>query len=198
MTERPDAYWDELGVAWSAIRPDATVIARRLEARLRRQSLLIAIGLVVGLPASVAGVILGAFTIWTGATTGAWHFVARGTAIVLISLLTAGAAATLLPVRASDMARSLSDMLELTSARARRALLIVRLGLCACGVAAALGLAGAAIRTRLSGPPRLSPAIDVLVLAAFAAGLYLYGRRTRANLEKLRALAHALTSNGDE
>jgi hypothetical protein len=198
MNERPDAYWDELGVAWSAIRPDENVIARRLEARLRHQSRLITLGFVVAVPLSVAGLVLGVFTIWTGATAGVWHFVARGTTIAVVSLLVAGAAATLLPVRASDMARSLSDMLELAAARARRALLVVRLGFWACGITAVLGMAGAVIRTRFTGPPLLSPAIDVLILAVFAAGLYLYGRHTRTKLARLRVLAHTLAPHGDE
>jgi len=198
MTERPDAYWDELGVAWSAICPDVNVIARRFESRLRRQSRLIAIALVAAVPVIIAGLLLGAFTIWAGAAAGAWNFVARGIAIVVVSLLAGAGAAALLPVRGSDMARSLAEMLELAAARARRALLIVRLGLCACGVAAALGVAGTLIRTRLSGPPLLPPAIDLLILAAFAAGLYLYGRRTKANLEKLRVLAHTLAPRGEE
>src|SRR4029078_2476037 len=42
MTAPRDAYWDELGIAWCAIKPEVNVIAPRLKARLRRQSLLIA------------------------------------------------------------------------------------------------------------------------------------------------------------
>jgi hypothetical protein len=198
MSEPSNDYWDEIGKEWSAIRPDAKVIAQRLEPRLRRQSLLIAIALAAAVPLIAAGLILAAWTIWAGATGGAWNFVTRGIAIAAVSLLAAAGTAALLPVRASDLTRSLAAMLELAAARARRVLLIVRLALWACGIAAALGVAGALIRTRLAEPPRVSPAIDVAILAAVAAALYFYGRRTRASLERLQSLAQALASDGED
>jgi hypothetical protein len=196
MTTREDAYWDELGVTWTAIDPDIGVIASRLKARLRRQSLLIGAGVILGLILTVAALALGSYTIWIGVATGAWNFVARGIAIGVIALLLARGVTVLLPVRASGGARSLSDMLDLAIARAHRTLAIVRLGFSASVIAAVFGLLGTAIRTHLTRPPRLSPMVDLLILAALALGLHFYGRQVKATAEKLRALKHAVAKNG--
>ena len=198
MTARRDTYWDELGVAWSAIDPKIDVIAPRLERRLRRQSLLINAGLVVGFLVSFAGLVLGAFTIWIGATTGTWNFVTRGMAIAVISMMLGRAVATLLPVRASDAARSLSEMLDFAIRRAERTIAVVGVGLYACLVAAVLGLLGTAIRSYLTTPPRVSPVIDLLVLAVLAAWLFFYQRRMQVTAEKLRAVQNALAAQGSE
>jgi hypothetical protein len=196
MTTPDDAYWDELGVAWRALNPDTGVIAPRLRARLRRQSLLILVGVVAGLPLSVAGVLLGAFTIWRGWSTGTVNFITRGIAIGAMSVLLAMAVSVLLPVRASEAARAVSNMIDLAIARAQRTLITIRLGMYACVVAAVLGLAGTAIRTSLAGPPRLSPVVDVAVLAIVALSLFIGAGRVRISLAKLRALKHALGTDG--
>ena len=197
MTPHKDAYWDELGVAWRALNPDTDVIAPRLTARLRRQSLLISVGLVVGLPLSAAGVLLGVLTVWRGWSTGPWNFIPRGIAIAAMSVLLATAASVLLQVRASDAARAVSDMIDLAIARAQRTLLTIRLGFCACIVAAVFGLVGTAIRMYLTGPPRLSPVVDMAVLAIVTLGLFLLTRHTRTSLAKLSALKHALGVDGE-
>jgi len=196
VTTSRDAYWDELGIAWCAIKPEVNVIAPRLKARLRRQSLLITAGLVIGLPFSAAGLLLGALTIWTGLTTGTWNFVTRGLAIGVISAIVAIAVSLLLPVRASEAARSLSEMIELAIARAQRTLAMIRLGFYACAVAVVFGLIGTAIRAYLASPPRMSPVVDLAVLGVFALGLFLCSRRVRVNLEKLRYLKRALAVDG--
>jgi hypothetical protein len=196
MTTPRDAYWDELGIAWCAIKPEVNVIAPRLKARLRRQSLLITAGLVIGLPFSAAGLLLGALTIWTGLTTGTWNFVTRGLAIGVISAIVAIAVSLLLPVRASEAARALSEMIELAIARAQRTLAMIRLGFYACAVAVVFGLIGTAIRAYLASPPRMSPVVDLAVLGVFALGLFLCSRRVRVNLEKLRYLKRALAVDG--
>ena len=59
MTTPRDAYWDELGIAWCAIEPEVNAMTPRLEARLRRQSLLITAVLILGLPLIVAGMLVG-------------------------------------------------------------------------------------------------------------------------------------------
>jgi uncharacterized protein YacL len=196
VTAPDDGYWDDLGVAWRAINPDITVIVPRLEARLRRQSVLIRSALVVGLPLSVIGLGLGVFTIWRGWTTGAWNFVTRGSAIVAIAILLAAVMSSLLPVRAGDAARAVSDMLDLAIARAQRTVIAIRLGLIAGAVAAAMGLAGTAIRSQLNGPPRMSPVVDVVLLAMCAIGLFAWRRDILRRLEQLRALKRALDANG--
>ena len=192
MTTPRDAYWDELGVAWRAFNPDITVIAPRLTARLRRQSFLITAGLVTGLPLSAVGLLLGAFTIWSGWAQGTWNFVTRGIAISAISVMLAIALSWLLPVRKSDATKAVSEMIDLAIARAERTLVAIRLGFYACFVAVVFGLAGTAIRTYLTRPPRMSPVLDLAVLAMLALGLFLCSRQIKIRLEKLRALKHAL------
>jgi hypothetical protein len=192
MTTRDDAYWDELGVEWRAVNPDPDVIGPRLKSRLRRQSLLIRVGLITGLLLSAGGVILSLITISMGWTTGTWNFVTRGIAIGAISGLLTMAVSVLLPVRGSDAARAVSDLLDLAIARAQRTLVTIRLGFYACIVAAVFGLVGAAIRTHLTRPPRLLPVVDVTVVATVTLGLFLWARHTRTSLAKLRALKHAL------
>jgi hypothetical protein len=196
MTTHRDAYWDELGVAWCAINPEINVIAPRLKARLRRQSLLITAGLVTGLPVSAAGLFLGVLTIRSGWMTGTWNFVTRGIAIGAISVILAIAVSLLLPVRASNAARALSEMIDLAIARTQRTLVTIRLGFYACAVAAVFGLVGTAIRAYLTRPPRMSAVADLVVLAIFALGLFLFGRHTRVNLAKLKHLKHALAVDG--
>lgn len=196
MTTPRDAYWDELGIAWRAIEPELAILAPRIKARLRRQSWSITAVLIIGLPLSAAGFVLGAFTIWSGLATGTWNFVTRGVAIGLMSSMAAIALSMLLPVRASDAAGKLSEMLDLAIARAQRVLATIRLGYYACAIAAVFGLMGAATRTYLTRPPQLSPAVDLAVLAIFALGLFLWGRRVRVNLEKLRYLKRVLAVEG--
>lgn len=187
-----DAYWDELGVAWCAINPDINVIAPRLKARLRRQSLLIMAALVTGAPLSAAGLLLGVLTIWSGWTTGTWNFVTRGIAIGAVSVILAIAVSLLLPLRAGDAARAVSEMIDLAIARARRTLVTIRLGFFACAVAAVFGLAGTVIRIYRAGPPQFSPVVDLAVLVMFALGLLLCERHIRRTLKQLCALKHAL------
>jgi hypothetical protein len=196
MTTPPDAYWDELGVAWCAINPEINVIMPRLQSRLRRQSVLIMASIVIGLPLSVAGIVLGLGTIWIGWTTGTWNFVTRGVAIVAISIILSIAISSLLRVRASGDARALSEMIDLAIARAERTLIAIRLGFYACAVATVLGLLGTAIRTSLNRLPALSPIVDLAVLAIFALGLFLCGRQARINLARFRYLKRALASDG--
>ena len=88
-------------------------------------------------------------------------------------------------------------MIDLAIARAQRTLFMIRLGLYACAIAALSGLVGTAIRTNLAGPPRMSPVVDVALLVMVAMGLFFYGRHIRVDLEKLRALKHALAMDGE-
>jgi hypothetical protein len=70
------------------------------------------------------------------------------------------------------------------------------LGLVACTVAAVLGAAGAAIRTRMSGPPALSPLVDLLILGAIALALFLWARHGKGELAKFRYLQRQLAQAG--
>lgn len=196
MTTPPDPFWDELGVAWAAINPDIAVIMPRLQSRLRRHSILITASLILGLPLSLGGFLLGIYTLWIGWTTGASNFVTRGISLVAIATILSFAMSSLLRVRAGGDSLALSEMLDLAIARAQKTLVAIWLGICACGVAALLGLVGTAMRTRLSGPPALSPLIDLAILAILALGLFFYGRRISGDLAKYRYLKGALVTDG--
>lgn len=190
-----DVYWDELGVAWRAIDPYIERILPSLQLRLRRQSLIIATALVLGIPLCTAGIILGAITIWRGWTTGTWNFVTRGIAIALISALLIRALVLFLPLRAGTNTRSLSDMLDIASARIRRTLLLIRLALIACAIAAVFGIVGTTIRIRAGSVPHLSPTIDLIIIALIVLCLWLYGRRTSADGRKFDYLKRILGTN---
>ena len=197
MTESSDAYWDELGVVWCAIDPDVRVIAPRLGARLRRQSRWITAGLVLGLPLGAAGVLLGVATTWSGWHSGAWNFVTRGIAIIAMSAILTFAVSSLLPVRSEGATGGLSEMINLAIGRAQRTLVLIRAGFYACVIAAVFGLVGTAIRTHLAAPPRMSPIVDLAVLALVALALWLCGRQIKLELWKYRTLRDALEVKGE-
>ncbi|MGH9688535.1 MAG: hypothetical protein ACRD5K_15740 [Candidatus Acidiferrales bacterium] len=190
-----DAYWDDLGIAWRAIDSDLERVTPRLQARLRRQSFAIATALVFGIPLAGAGLVLGAFTIWRGWTMSTWNFVTRGIAIILISALLIRALASFLPYRAHADIRTLSEMLDIASARIRRTLFVIRTAIAACAIASVFGVIGAVIRTRAGSPPRLSPIIDLIIVALIVFSLWLYGRRLSAERGKFDYLRRSLGAN---
>jgi hypothetical protein len=196
MTDHKDAYWDELGIAWCAITPQTKVVAQRLEVRLQRQAILAMTCLIVGLPLGAAGVLLGIYTSLGGWESNTWNFVVRGVAIIAVSVIALVGLSRLAPVTQDVATKSLSDLIDCTIDRARRTLLLSRMGLYACAVAAVFGLVGVVIRTYLSGLPKMSPFIDLAILAVVTVGLLAYGRQIRVHLEKMRALKHALESVG--
>jgi uncharacterized membrane protein len=198
VTAPHDDYWDDLGMAWRAINPDVSAIAPRIEALVRRQSALIVAAIVIGLPLIAIGFCLGVFTIWRGWTTGSWNFVTRGAAIVTIAILMAIAMLPLLGVRGGRAPAAVSEMLDLSIARAQRTLIGIRLGMAACIVAAVMGLVGTVIRSRLSAPPLMSPIVDLVLLALCALAFFAWGRNVRLHLGQLRAVKRALGSDGRE
>jgi hypothetical protein len=196
VTKSSDAYWDELGVTWCAIEPNASVIASRLEARLRRQSRWMTSGVVIGLPLGAAGVLLGMATIGIG-LFGAWNFVTRGIAILAMSAILTFALASLLQVRSGSTTGALAEMIDLAIDRAQRTLSLVRAGLYSCVIAAVFGLVGTAIRTHLRRPPKLSPIVDLVILGLIALVLFLYGRQVRVEQGKYRTLKQALAVDAE-
>ncbi len=100
---------------------------------------------------------------WIGWRSGTWYFVTRGLGIVIISILLAGCARWQLPVRSARLAVTLSQMLDLAILRAAR-MVMLRVGLWSCGIAAAIGLLGTWIRVRASGLPRMSPIVGLILL----------------------------------
>jgi hypothetical protein len=187
-----DVFWDDLGIAWCAIHSEINTFKPCLEKRLRRESLLITACIAAGLLLGFGGTLLGVFTLWSGWTSETWNFVTRGAALVAGSSMLVIAALELLPVRANDQASPLPSMIDLTIARSERLLATIRLGMLVCAIAAALGLAGTAIRTYFSRPPAVSPILDLTALALIALGLFLYSRRINVQLAKFRYLKHTL------
>jgi hypothetical protein len=190
-----DSYWDDLGVAWRAMDPDPKLLTPRLQARLRRQSFAIGTALVLGLPLGAAGLVLGGFTLWRGWTTGTRNFVTRGIAIALISGLLVYALASLLPFRKHIDVQVLSDMLDIATARIKRTLFLIRTAIVACLIATVFGIIGTAIRTHAGSPPRLSPVIDVIIIALIVLCLWLYERRLSAERRKFDYLRRNLGAN---
>lgn len=136
-------------------------------------------------------------TIWIGWHSAAWNFVTRGIAIIATSAILTLALSSLLPVGSSGPTGGLSEMIDLAIRRAQRTLALIRAGLYACVIAAMFGLVGTAIRTRLAAPPRMSPIVDLAVLALVALALTLYGRQVKVELWKYRALRDALDVKGE-
>jgi hypothetical protein len=141
----------------------------------------------------VAGCVIGPITIWIGATTGAWHFIVRGVAILAVAIMLGAAASALASVRGGDGARALPEMIDLSIRRATRTLLVIRLALMACATVAILGVAGTAIRSALSRLPAMSPLIDLALLGLVALGLALYRRQVGTDLAKFEYLKRVLT-----
>ncbi|HEX2655762.1 MAG TPA: hypothetical protein VHN11_19225 [Xanthobacteraceae bacterium] len=195
MTESNENFWDELGLRWGAIDPDIGIITPRLAARLRRQSQWLNIGMVGAGLTSAAGLLLGIATIWLGWKASTWHFVIRGLGITAVSTITAGSVWMLLSVRSSERASTLAELLELAILRSVRMTLLVRMGVWACGIAAVAGLVGTAVRTHLSGPPRMSPILDLILIGMVATVLYLCGRQCDATLASYTRLKYSLFGN---
>jgi hypothetical protein len=55
-----------------------------------------------------------------------------------------------------------------------------------------LGLLGTAIRAHFAAPPRMSPIVDIAMLALVALAHLLYGRQIKVQLLMYRSLKHAL------
>jgi hypothetical protein len=187
-----DVYWDDLGVAWRAINPEPRVIGPKLQTRLRRQAAAVLAIIMIAVPLSLAGLVLGIYTLWIGCAHGIWNFIPRGVALIAISSLLA---LTAWSRRGSGRvaASSLADMLDLGIVQAERFRRVVLTGYWACGVAAVLGLIGYGIRVHFYRPPAISPIEPLLLLALMAIALFLFGRRVRDDLARLKYLRGILT-----
>ncbi len=190
-----NAYWDNLGVAWRATSSDIQQVTPLLQARLRRQAFGIGISVTLGLPLCVAALVLGILTIWHGWTSGTWNFVTRGTAIVLVSALLIRALSSFLPFSARTGIQTLSDMLEIASARIRRTLFLIGTAIAACVISAAFGVAGTVIRIHAGSPPHVSPFIDLTITALVIAFLWLYARILSAEADKFEYLQRTLAAD---
>lgn len=191
MIEPRDAYWDELGVAWTAIEPDLRASMPRMKRQMRWHTLSMAALILGGLPVGIAGGLLGTWTIWVGLSAGIWNFVTRGAAILVISLLIAGLGwSSRSALRGST--ESLSAMVELALLRAEKWHLAIRFGYAGCAVAAVLGMIGYGIRVHSGKPPAMSPVEPMIVLAVLACVLVLLHRGIRDRIAKYRYLERLL------
>jgi hypothetical protein len=196
MNEPPDPYWNELGVAWSAIDPDIRITTAQLRERLRRQSQSMTATVVIGLVLGALGLVLGLATIGMGLNSGAWNFVTRGTGIIMIAAILMFATWSLQPIRSLDATHALSQMIDLALERARKTLSLIKAGLYSCLIAAVFGLVGTAIRTHSGAAPKLSPIIDLLILGVVVLVLVLSHWRTRRRLGRYLRLKQALIADG--
>jgi hypothetical protein len=184
-----DAYWDDLGMAWTAISP--AMVAPRLKQRLRRQAIMTGIAIFAGLPLCLAGSALGAWTIWLGASKLAWFFVTRGIAILAISLLSAFAIWSFRNAWRQP-GESVAALIELALLRAHRGYRAIRLGYLALAIAAVLGVAGYQIRLQAGKPPAGDPAEPLALLALLGLILFLLQRKAREDMAKYRHLKQLL------
>lgn len=185
-----DAYWDELGLAWTAINPDLAV--PRLQARLRRQSMLARLAVFAGLPLCAAGLALGGWTIWRGVTAEAWFFVTRGIALIVLSLLGGFAAWSFHAVRKSE-GGSLPAMIAQALRQAQTWLAAIRLALVGLGSAALLGMLGYVLRIQAGKPSamQLAPGLAILVLLTVV--LVLLDLKAKSEVAKFRYLKTLLS-----
>jgi hypothetical protein len=191
MTEPRNPYWDELGIAWTAIEPDLRANMPRMKRKLRWHALLTAVVVFGGIPVGIAGGVLGIWTLWVGLSAGIWNFATRGTAILVISLLVAGLGWSSRSALRDDT-QTLSAMIELALLRAEKWYLAIRIGYVSCVVAAAFGMIGYGIRAHSGRPPAMSPVEPMVVLAVLAFVLVLLHRDVRGRITKFRYLKRLL------
>jgi hypothetical protein len=197
MSRDADATLDELGVLWCAKVPQIAVTTDRVRRRLRRESLFIMVALCIGIPVCLAGLALGVRTAWIGWATGTWNFVTRGVAIAAIAGVLAAALRMLWSMRVDRASEPLPVMIDVAIARGQRALTVIRYAYVSATIALVLGLVGSALRIRFATAPRISPILDVAIVAAACIGLYLYSRTVTRDLTKLRLVRKSLTVEGD-
>jgi hypothetical protein len=186
-----DAWWDELGFAWTALEPDPEAATPRLKARLRRQEWRLRLLVAGAALAALLGAALAAWTLWIGYTAHASWFLVRGSAVLAVAVLAAlGAAALAGGVK--DQTRSLAEALDLAVLRARRSLRAASLAIAACALAAVLGLGGYALRAGSHHPPRMSPIEPLAYLALLALVIFLVRRRLKDDLARTRHLRRSL------
>ena len=193
MSDRKDAYWDELGIAWRAQEPEAALVASRLEPALKLQAALVRSAALLGLPCGVLGLGLAGWTVWAGVSGHAWNFVTRGLTLGVVAAMALVAAAALRAALKGE-SRSLRERLDLAILRAERLMQAASLGCAALAVLAVGGLAGYAIRARLGRPPQASPVEALLALAVLALILaWTRASQSRAR-ERYQRVARALFS----
>jgi uncharacterized membrane protein len=193
MSTEQDRYWDDLGIAWVAVDPNSEAIAAQLDSRLRSQALRAKLLVATGVPLAVAMLALAGFTLYAGFNGGAWNFLVRGIALLVLSGMT-GLAAWSQRFDAAGQLNSLAGKMDQTIARSRKLHRAAGLGLTMCGVAAVAGLAGYFIRVRQGHPPAMSPLEPLALLALMAIAICIYMHYSARDLERLEYLRRTLAS----
>jgi hypothetical protein len=178
-----DAYWDDLGLAWTAIRPNPQILAPRLKERLRRQTAFAAVIFFAGVPLSLAGCALGVWTVWFGASTQTWNFIPRGLGLLAISLMAVFAAASFRGTLRDDAA-SLRVMIELSLSRTEKWRQALGLAWFSCAAAALFGMAGYGISVYFKKPHLLAP-VEPLIITLLL-GLVFLGLQKKAKQDILK------------
>lgn len=197
MSSSDDAFWDELGFAWRASIRDREWISRRLETRLKLQSVLTTGATASGLVASLLGLALSAWAFRVAWSTQIWHFFARGATLAAGSLLVAMAALALRRRNGAETA-SLRGMLRASMTRAQRLIRATDLSCCALVVVAVGGTIGYVLRSRLGRPPSLPLAEDLMALALVGVALAWYRTSQARVLKKCKYLDQAFGAEDEQ
>ncbi|HEY7808163.1 MAG TPA: hypothetical protein VIC34_13280 [Croceibacterium sp.] len=190
MTEEP--FWDELGIAWQAAAPAATVPPDRMKAHFRTESRLLLAAIAACMVVGTAMLALAVFTFWQAWQLAAWNFGTRGLALLIIGTSLWLIVRALWPVRGSDNARSLSDFADLGFARSAQGLRVCALSFGVCVAAAVLGVIGAVLRTMAGHPPVVPVAAGLALVAVLAGGVAAERRRFRREQARFAYLREAL------
>jgi hypothetical protein len=188
-----DSFWDELGISWRASVRDVDVVTSRLEVRLKTQRAWLAFGTFLSASATVLGLGLSIWTLWTGWSNQWWHFLVRGTTIAVVAAVTL---MTTLALRSRDdpASGSLQEMLQLCVARTGRLVRVADLGGFAVLVLAAGGTVGYLLRLRSGHGPAASLVTDLLALALVGSALLAFRIVQVRSLRRYRHLTQALAS----
>lgn len=197
--QEKDAYWDDLGIAWTAMDPPLQTIVPGMKSRLRRQSLLIAAALSVATPLGLAGLALGAWTIWHGALAGIWNFIPRGMSIIAISLILEFAVWSF-KAGLRDDTESLTSMIELSLLRTERWLIAIRLGYVIFAITFFFGVAGYEIHIHFVNPhSHAPPPVGAAIMTAiFGFVLFLLQKRAKDQVAKYRYLKNILSDQASQ
>ncbi|HTX23289.1 MAG TPA: hypothetical protein VMD03_01425 [Steroidobacteraceae bacterium] len=196
MPTEDDAFWRELGVSWRASIRDTELASRRLETRLRFQSVLLNCATVLGAVVGVLGFALAAGTLLIGWMSQAWNLLTRGTTLAIVSSL-AVMATLALRTRNGVETRSLREMLRSLQARTERLIRAADLACYAVVILAIGGTIGYALRIRLGHPAAVPLWKDFLAVAVVGLALVWSRCRQGRALRRYRHLEQAIGS-GDE
>ncbi len=192
MNKSDEIYWSELGAKWKAIADPG--MPSHLSRYLKLQGNFMRAGIVVAFPLAVLAFALGAWTIWKGASTEAWFFVTRGSAICVCSALVA-MSAWWVASTLRDQSISVTEMVDLSIRRADVLARVALTGIWVCAVLALFGTIGYGLRIHYATAPAL-PVVVPLAFLALLGVLFLILRRAAESAgAKYQYLRDAIASH---